>query len=71
VRKLPIEEKEKLLNDVSSHNAVCMKSKEIKEIVIKKFEDMKKVAKLLESKNWIAIYATYNKDDITIVLSKL
>lgn len=73
MRKLTNKEiKEKQLMTVnSSHDELCRKTKELKEVIVKNLEDIKKVASLLESKEWIAIYATSNKDNVIVVLAKI
>lgn len=65
-----IEEKQ-ILTNVSSHDWLCRKAKELKEIKVTNLEDMKEVARLLESKNWVAIYATTNKNYVVILLSRI
>lgn len=60
-----------ILTDVPSQDALCRKTKEIKEIKVTNLEDMKVVARLLESKNWVAIYATTNVSNVIIVLSRI
>lgn len=60
-----------ILTDVPSQDALCRKTKEIKEIKVTNLEDMKEVARLLESKNWVAIYATTNVSNVIIVLSRI
>ena len=73
MRKLSNKEIEEkgLLVDSTCYSALCRKTKEIKEITIRSFEDVKKAAELLSSKNWVAIYAACNEDHVIIVFSRL
>ena len=71
MKKLNEIEKQEILNNVSTHDKLCRISKEIKEMKIYNLEDMKKVATLLESKSWVAIYATINKDHVILLLSRI
>ena len=60
-----------ILNGISSHDEICRRAKEVKEIQIKNLEDMKKAAELLSSKNWIAIYAVCNESNVIMTFIRI
>lgn len=72
LRKLSAEEiRNTKVLEITGHGSVCMMTKEIKELEIKSIEDVKEMADMLETYNWIAIYAISNENSITVVMSRI
>ena len=59
------------IESLNSYGKLCAATKEIQELTIRDLEDVKKMAQLLESKEWVAGYAVANDDSVTVALYKI